>query len=136
MQQQLTKKPLLIAFIVTATTVLSACNTTSTDSAEVTEEPVEEVVRETPEVYFKRIKSQAAQGNPQGQYQMGLWYEENHPNAPQDLVKAYAWYKLAANQGDDSSRYALERFEAQLTSSQRQQASTMINKWRPGDTLE
>jgi TPR repeat protein len=134
MQQSFTKNPLLIAFF--ATVALSACSTTPVNEAEELEQPALEIAKEAPEVYFKRIKSRAAQGNPQGQYQMGLWYEENHPNSPRDLVKAYVWYKLAANQDDYDSKYALERFEAQLTPSQRQQADAMINKWQLGDTLE
>ncbi len=85
---------------------------------------------------FVAIKQAAAQGDMDAQYQLGLWYEEDHPESPRDLVRAYAWYKLSAKQGDFGAKYAMERFEAQLTNEGRAAAEDLVGRWRPGDNLE
>jgi hypothetical protein len=85
---------------------------------------------------FKSYQRAAAQGNARAQYNLGLWYEEDHPKQPRDLMRAYVWYKLSASQGASEAQYAFERFEAQLTPEQRAAAQRLINRWTTGDTLE
>ncbi|MGZ8190322.1 MAG: tetratricopeptide repeat protein [Methylococcaceae bacterium] len=133
-----------IATVLTGTLSLVACTSLAPRTeAEIETEGETKTEAETPAMQeakkidiFKSYQQAAAQGNARAQYNLGLWYEEDHPGQPRDMIRAYAWYKLSANQGSDDSRYALERFEAQLPSQQRAEAESLINKWTPGDTLE
>lgn len=116
---------------------LGACSHTTPDG----EEP-EAVEIRSPSmasrqpVSYAAIKQAAANGDKDAQYQMGVWYEDKHPESERDLVKAYAWYKLAVQQGDLGAHYALERFAAQLTDEERAKADALVARWQPGDTLD
>lgn len=128
---------LVVLPVLVACLALSACGTqpVGEGSQEEAEMEVEQMAPAKP-FSFAAIKQAAAAGDKDSQYQVGVWYEENHPGSPRDLVRAYAWYKLAMNQGDLGAKYALERFEAQLTEQQRAAAEALVARWHPGDTLE
>jgi len=116
--------------------MLSACGSLPVDEENENRAETEAAPRvQAQAVGFAAIKQAAAAGDKDSQYQVGVWYEENHPGSPRDLVRAYAWYKLAMNQGDLGAKYALERFEAQLTEQQRAAAEALVARWQPGDTL-
>ncbi len=130
-----TKKIAVLA-VMAASVVITACGGQSVSedeqgATELTAQPLA-----TRPQGFAALKQAAAQGNMDAQYQLGLWYEENHPESPRDMVRAYAWYKLAAKQGDFGAKYAMERFEAQLTNEERVTADDWVGRWTIGDTLE
>jgi len=116
---------------------LAACSHTTQQEGDLDEAEIDvpSVASHRP-MGYSAIKQAAAAGDKDSQYQMGVWYEDNHPESERDLVKAYAWYKLAVQQGDLGAHYALERFEAQLTDAERAKADALVGRWRPGDTLD
>ncbi len=113
------------------------CSTTAEAEEVVTETSATPVITEADRLTsFKSYLKNAAQGDPWAQYNLGVWYEDAHPNQPRDLFRAYIWYRLSASQGMPDAQYSLERFEAQLTPAQRTEAERRITNWRRGDTLE
>lgn len=131
MSRKQTTSVVLAAAIALALAACSSQPVSEDDEADVATAPVAGRPKDLAE-----HRQFAAQGFVDSQYRMGLWYEEDHPGSPRDMVRAYAWYKLAANQGDFGSKYALERFEAQLTHEERFRADELVERWKPGDTLE
>lgn len=125
----------LAAMITSMAIALTACSDQPVTGDEAAEAAAPQPVPTRPQG-FEAIKQAAAQGDMEAQYQLGLWYEEDHSESPRDMVRAYAWYKLAANQGDFGAKYAMERFEAQLTNEERFTADEFVDRWKPGDTLE
>ncbi|MDD5276026.1 MAG: hypothetical protein PHR16_08090 [Methylovulum sp.] len=130
-----TKKFAVLA-VMSASLVITACGNQPLSEDE---QGATELATQAPDTRpqgFAAIKQAAAQGDMEAQYQLGLWYEEDHPESPRDLVRAYAWYKLSAEQGDFGAKYAMERFEAQLTNEERATAEDLVGRWALGDALE
>lgn len=130
-----TKKFAVLAMM-SASLAITAC---SNQPVSEDEQGATELTTQAPDTRpqgFAAIKQAAAQGDMDAQYQLGLWYEEGHPESPRDMVRAYAWYKLSAEQGDFGAKYAMERFEAQLTNEERATAEDLVGRWTLGDALE
>ena len=55
------------------------------------------------------LQKAAAQGFPEAQYNLGVFYEKGH-GIPQDDDRARAWYEKAAAQGNATAQYNLGNF--------------------------
>jgi hypothetical protein len=68
-------------------------------------------------VFTKLDIKAAEQGNADAQYRLGLAYESGR-GAPQDLVEAYKWFKIASAQGNKSAKIGLSLIEPYMTPEQ------------------
>ena len=50
---------------------------------------------------------------------------------PQDNVRAYLWFSLAADQGEQNARQAAAFVSNRLTPAQRAEAERLGREWRP-----
>lgn len=64
------------------------------------------------ELARREFAASAAQGEAQGQYYLGLLYEEGQ-GVPLDYQQAWQWYTKAAAQGDVDAAFALGRMYSQ-----------------------
>ncbi|MCF6247520.1 MAG: sel1 repeat family protein [Desulfobacula sp.] len=67
----------------------------------------------------------AEKGSASAQNMLGSMYYLGE-GVPRDLKKAYAWYKLAANQGDSSAQKFLDIITALLPADQLKEAQTLF----------
>ena len=56
------------------------------------------------------VQKAAAQGNAMAQYNLGVMFE-NGQGVLQNLAEALQWWQLAAKQGDDGARKALDEMQ-------------------------
>ena len=82
---------------------------------------------------FRSFRKAAEQGNAHAQTSLGVMYT-NGEGVPRDLVRAYAWYGLAAAQGEENAQEYRDRVEGELTLAQRAEGQRLASGWTPGDS--
>jgi hypothetical protein len=79
----------------------------------------------------------ADNGNAGAQKRIGDIYKTDYFDgtdiAGKDLVRAYIWYRLSHEGGDDTAGDNLALVESQLSADQLTQAKQMVAEWQPGD---
>ncbi len=60
----------------------------------------------------------AAKGDLNSQYNLGLLFEKGVEGYPKDLPKAYGWYRLAASQDAEAAKKAIDRIKPLMTAGQ------------------
>ena len=60
-------------------------------------------------------RNDATAGNAEAQFSLGQVFEKGADGVEADVTEAYAWFKLAAAQGLDGAKDALERVRAQMS---------------------
>jgi TPR repeat protein len=73
---------------------------------------------------FHWMKTGAERGHPVAQHNMGHFLEKGIHTAP-DPVAAWVWYRLAAQQGSETSARAASSLSSRLSPRQKQQARTI-----------
>lgn len=73
--------------------------------------------RATDEAALEALRSAAARGDVDAQYEMGVLYEFGF-NMPDNLPSALAWYMAAAEQGDARAIKRRDLLQAQLSAAQ------------------
>jgi uncharacterized protein len=76
----------------------------------------------------------AQQGLAQAQNNLGVVYEKDHQGVPQDIVQAYMWLTLSAEQGYDNAVKNREIIIAQMTAQQTAAAENSAREWKPTST--
>ncbi len=66
---------------------------------------------------FAELRPLAEAGDPNAQYMLGFLYERGEGVA-RDLTRAYAWYGLAARQGDAFAAQALAQLARRMSAAQ------------------
>jgi hypothetical protein len=75
----------------------------------------------------------ADSGYSEARYRLGLLYETGSQGVPDDPVKAYMWYRLAASTGDYMrSANQAKRLQEKFTTEQAILAETLIQEWEAG----
>lgn len=74
-------------------------------------------VRAVDETALQALRSAAAQGNVDAQYEMGVLYEFGF-NMPDNLPSALAWYMAAADQGDARAIKRRDLLQGQLSAAE------------------
>lgn len=78
-------------------------------------------------------QTDAAAGDHNAQYNLGLLYEKGVDGYPKNLAKAYGWYRLAASQNVPEATKAIERIKGLMTAGQietgNEQALEIFGKW-------
>lgn len=82
---------------------------------------------------FATWRNVAGRGNADAQLRVGLLYE-NGDGVGQDMIEAYRWLKLAANQGHPKAAAELSLVSAQLAPAERAIAESMVKM--PADGRE
>ena len=70
------------------------------------------------------FRKAAEQGNAKAQLLLGLKYAEGE-GVPEDYVKGYAWYNLAAAQGDETAHILKDSLREKMTADQVAEAQTL-----------
>lgn len=60
----------------------------------------------------------AAKGDLNSQYNLGLLFEKGVEGYPKDLPKAYGWYRVAASQNAEAAKKAIDRIKPLMTAGQ------------------
>jgi TPR repeat protein len=81
---------------------------------------------------FKWYLKAATQGLAVAQLNLGRAYTQGKNK---DWVSAYAWFNLAAAQGDTDAQTVRDIVEKILTDNQRMEGQRLASNWKPGDTL-
>jgi TPR repeat protein len=81
---------------------------------------------------FATWRNVAGRGNPDAQLRVGLLYERGE-GVGQDMIEAYRWLKLAANQGHPSASAELSIVSAQLAPAERAIAESLVKTPANGD---
>ena len=76
----------------------------------------------------------AGQGEPSSQYALGRLYSTPHDGIRLDRVRAYAWYSLAAANGNKDAAAAAAELETGLGVAERASARAMARRFAAGDT--
>ena len=79
---------------------------------------------------FATWRNVAARGNPEAQLRVGLLYERGE-GVGQDMIEAYRWLKLAANQGHPKAGAELSLVAAQLAPAERAIAESLVKMPAP-----
>lgn len=79
---------------------------------------------------FRWFLRAAEQGNGGAQNHVGLMYYKGE-GVRQDLVQAYMWAYLAAQQGMDPSIQALDLLSQEMSAAQITEATDLARKWKP-----
>jgi hypothetical protein len=74
---------------------------------------------------FATWRNVALRGNADAQVRLGLLYERGE-GVGQDMIEAYRWLKLAANQGHPRAATALSSVSAQLAPAERAIAESLV----------
>jgi TPR repeat protein len=72
----------------------------------------------------------AAQGDDEGEYQLGVMYE-NALGVPQDRKTGLMWYLLSAAQDNEDAKKAADRIKAQMSGSDIRAAQAMAAGFKP-----
>jgi len=72
----------------------------------------------------------ADKGNGLAQFSMGFIYERGL-GLPQDYVRAYMWFSLAATQGTKGAAEWRERLAASMSPAQIKEAQKLASEWKP-----
>ena len=64
------------------------------------------------ENFVSRVKRRAKRGDAEDQYLLGCWYAEGKSPFPQNLIRAYAWFVVAAGSPPQDLRRALSHSQA------------------------
>lgn len=83
---------------------------------------------------FATWRNVAGRGNAEAQLRVGLLYERGE-GVGQDMIEAYRWLKLAANQGNGRAASELSLVAAQLAPAERAIAESLV-KMPTGDTTK
>ncbi len=78
---------------------------------------------------LKEFRPLAEQGFASSQFNLGLMYERGQ-GVPQDYVRAYRWYTLAANQGDYLAEKFKDNLEKSMTLDQLAEAQRLAREWK------
>jgi TPR repeat protein len=79
---------------------------------------------------LKWFRKAAEQGDPGGQYDMGMVFTAGH-GVPQDYVQAYMWFNLAALQGNLDARNRRDEVARKITPAQIAEAQRLAKEWKP-----
>ena len=79
--------------------------------------------------YIDRIRKTAEQGDTEAQFHLGVMYA-NGGGVPQDFVKAYAWYILAAAQGNEEASELEDSLRENMTAEQVAEAEKLAAELR------
>lgn len=74
----------------------------------------------------------ASQGEPSSQYALGRLYSAPHAGVRLDRVRAYAWYSLAATNGNPDARGAAADLETRLSAAEKASARSMARRFAAG----
>src|SRR5882724_11419506 len=74
------------------------------------------------------LRTKAENGNAVAQYNLGLLYKDNRPDAPADPVEAYIWLSLAASNG--ATGPVLSQISSQLSPAQLEEAKGRLERRR------
>lgn len=77
---------------------------------------------------IKALKKAAEQGMAEAQHNLGLMYARGE-GIPENRVQAYAWFSIAAAQGDDSARDNKEIVAKNMTSAEIAEAQKLSRKY-------
>ena len=76
---------------------------------------------------FAEFRRLAEQGNASAQYNLGVMYS-NGEGVPQNNVRAYVWYSVAAAQGDETARTNRDIISDRLTPDQLARGQDMATR--------
>ncbi|MCL2075990.1 MAG: sel1 repeat family protein [Betaproteobacteria bacterium] len=76
----------------------------------------------------------AEQGHAHAQHNLGYIYHTGR-GMPQDIVLAYALYRLAESGGDDRAENSLEFAAEEMTPEQIEEGEALLSQWQPGQPL-
>lgn len=76
----------------------------------------------------------AAEGHDGAQNSLGEMYYKGE-GVSKDWVRAYAWFNLAAAQGNNFGKSNRDLYEKQLTDTERAEGQRLASNWKKGDTL-
>ncbi len=79
---------------------------------------------------LREFRLLAEQGHAQAQLNLGILYSQGR-GVPKDSVQAYAWYTLAAGQGDDLAGKFKDHLEKSMTLEQLAEAQRLAREWTP-----
>ncbi len=82
------------------------------------------------ETAAKWFQEAARMGLTNSQYNLAFLYEQGL-GVPESLAQAYAWYSIAAKAGDKGAKERADEIGATLSSSAKNEASTIIASFRP-----
>jgi len=80
---------------------------------------------------LKWLRLSAEQGMQDAQYLLGKTYLQGIKDAPQDLVQAAMWLRLAATGNTDFYQNELRSAEGRLTADQLTKAKSLAAEWKP-----
>jgi len=78
----------------------------------------------------KWYRRSAEQGYRPAQFNLAEIYAEGSRDVPRDDVLAYFWMSLAASGGDQAAAQRLERYAAQMTAAQIDNARGLVADWK------
>lgn len=73
--------------------------------------------------------TEAAKGDLNSQYNLGILFEAGVEGFPKDLAAAYGWYRLAASQNVDAAKDALKRIKPLMTAGQIEEGNGYAVEW-------
>lgn len=76
------------------------------------------------------LKKNAEQNDRDAQFVLGQMYQEGRV-FPQDLVEAFKWYSLAAQQGDKAAEKEKDNLKSKLTAEQVEDAAKRVSSFSP-----
>lgn len=98
--------------------------------ADTFEDSVEAMIRGDYATAAKLLQPLAERGNADAQYSLGGLHEMGK-GVPQNYVRAYVWYTLAAAKGDVDSVNARNEITAKMTPAQLEEAKRLAREWKP-----
>ena len=78
---------------------------------------------------LREFRPLAEQGHAQAQVNLGILYSQGR-GVPKDSVQAYAWYTLAAGQGDDLAGKFKDHLEKSMTLDELAVAQRKAREWK------
>lgn len=134
-------KPILIAiflaFALLATAIVPTANAQSFQTAAITDaraitdasfQPGTKTTSQDPSVAVTIWRDAAKRGDSSAQFMLGL-YNAKGKEMPQNLVKAYAWFKLSAA-NYPLSKMLLKHVESQLTKDKIALGNVLAQEWQ------
>jgi TPR repeat protein len=77
----------------------------------------------------------ADQGHSDAQYRLGTLYQFGSEGVPQDNVRSWVWFMLAARSGHENAKRAVVSVTAGMTDAELREARSALEHWQPGECL-